>query len=228
MAVLVYNTTAQTSSVSGGSLTWTKRGSNTAGGAFTIDEYYAATSSTLSSATITATIGTAANFHLFVFGVSGADTTSPFDANASLPGFSTASSSSPATSISTTNAADFIFGVGSQSGTNAFTISSPFTTIDNASGAGEGPSAADLYEVVSATQSSLSVGFSSAGSTIWGVLADAIVAGGYTATGSGTGSAAVAAQVDILTTAGAAGSKISVYYYPTGSTFPSGVTYPPL
>ena len=75
---------------------------------FDLEEWSAIASSTLSSATITATLSASdsAATWIAVFGVSGASIVSPFDPNVSLP--ATSAGTSPSTSISTTNANDML------------------------------------------------------------------------------------------------------------------------
>jgi len=75
---------------------------------FDLEEWYAVAPSALSSASITATLSapdTAATW-IAVFGVSGANTASPFDPNPSLP--ATSAGVSPSTTASTSNANDLL------------------------------------------------------------------------------------------------------------------------
>ena len=73
---------------------------------FDLEEWYAIASSTLSSTLITATLSSpdSAATWIAVFGVSGANTASPFDPNVSLPAAS--AGTSPSTTISTSDSSD--------------------------------------------------------------------------------------------------------------------------
>ncbi len=75
---------------------------------FDLEEWYAISSSPLSATTITATLSTGdtAETWISVFGISGANTASPFDPNAAVP--ATSSGTSPSTTISTTDPDDVL------------------------------------------------------------------------------------------------------------------------
>ena len=101
------------SSISGGGLTWHSRetGAIQDGGEYyqNVDEWYAVASSTLSSATITATLSGTANQEVWitVFGISGVNTANPFDPNGSVPA-TDAATNNPSTTMSTSNANDML------------------------------------------------------------------------------------------------------------------------
>ena len=124
-------------------LTWHQRAVAGAAGQ-TIYEYYAIAPNALSSDVITVNFtGTASYADLNAFGVSGANTLSPFDTNVSLP-------SSPATStgsVTTSNANDFIF-AGYRFGLDAAPAAGAGWTASNASGGYY----LSEYQIVSATQ----------------------------------------------------------------------------
>ncbi len=111
IAVLGYNNAHLPGTVSGGGLTWNPRTRTTYSGTYTVEEWYAIAASPLSSAVITGSISVGTiGIELAVFGISGANTTSPFDSNLSLPIGATGSSvTTLGATITTTNANDFIF-----------------------------------------------------------------------------------------------------------------------
>jgi hypothetical protein len=191
------------------SLSWTTRvchGSDgqtcaSVNGFDSVQEDYATSSGTLSgdSITCTQTGNTNGRISCVAFGISGAATSSFFDANGAVPctGDNGGSTSTPFTcSISTSNANDMIIGGaanGLGSGAQTMTAGTGFTFAETTNGGstdGDG-SAVGEYDVVSSTQSGLSVAVttSSAG-THWAIIGDAIkqAAGGasYTFTVSAT------------------------------------------
>jgi hypothetical protein len=141
------------------SLTWTARtGSPFSGGGHTTYVWTAPSSGTLSSDTITVTA--AATFHtLNVFGISGSNTSSPFDG-------SLQQASPDPVSITTTNANDFVY-AHSNSGSSS---PSPGTGLTNIV---SGNFAASFYAIFSATQSAVSVGENPNGGSHL-MLADAV------------------------------------------------------
>lgn len=157
------------------SLTWTHRDTKTSGSGTSgteISTWYAIASSPLSSDVVTVTWSTAFNAAMMVFGISGADTSAPFDSNSAIPATSAGSTTAPSVSISTSNANDMILGLVAQRGGTTLTVGSGFSEVTPPSG-----SLADgEYQVVSTTQSGLSVGFSSNHSYAWAMVGDAIVA----------------------------------------------------
>lgn len=95
---------AAVTSVSGGGLTWNARASTNAAGNF-VTSYYAIAASPLSSAVITINMASSTYVTADIFGISGADTASPFDS-----GGPQTNASGPA-SITTANANDFVVGI---------------------------------------------------------------------------------------------------------------------
>src|SRR5579872_1232757 len=141
-----------------------------------LELWYGTAIGTLSSVTTTINLsGTpSAQARASVFGVSGADTSTITDSNASLPATNTGSSSVPTvTGVSTSNAKDMIIAGMALAGATTETAGTGFTLIDalNASGL----SIATEQEVVSATQSSVSVAFGTSVTT-WAMIVDAIKA----------------------------------------------------
>ena len=155
------------------SLTWTARSSVVFGngGRDQIQEFYAKSSGTLSSDTITESISGCAGIYggeyngLLVFGISGASFSTPFDPNASLPGTASGNGNTAATSISTTNADDMIIGGAEIGSVTAGTGYTSITSINGNSGA--------EYALVSSTQTSKSVIFTGTSGT-WMIIGDAI------------------------------------------------------
>src|SRR5437870_985300 len=143
--------------------------------------YYAIASSPLSAVSITATASGASYVIMNAFGVSGANTASPFDSNAAIPASNTGTGNSHSVTISTSNANDFLIGpVGIDDPTDACSTATAlggFTKITDKGnvlrwGASE-------YKIVSATQTSLSVTMSSncSSSSTWVMIGDAVQAG---------------------------------------------------
>src|SRR2546422_4685317 len=143
--------------------------------------YYAIASSPLSAVSITATASGASYVIMNAFGVSGANTASPFDSNAAIPASNSGTGNSHSVTISTSNANDFLIGaVGIDDPTDACSTATAlggFTKITDKGnvlrwGASE-------YKIVSATQTSLSVTMSSncSSSSTWVMIGDAVQAG---------------------------------------------------
>lgn len=133
-----------TDTVSGGSLSWSKRTESASSGN-RIFSWFAIASSTLSSASITASCTGGSFITLDVFGISGANT-SAFDANAAVPAHAT----SGTLTISTSNANDFIVS-GYRCSNASPTVGTGFTLISGAN------FALTQYKIVTATQSSLNL-----------------------------------------------------------------------
>ncbi len=191
VAFFVYNSAQQTGTTVSDTagLTWHQRAVSVTTGAkaITVEEWYAVASAALTSDSITFTLPTtASNIRSFTFGVSGADTTSPFDSNSSIPATAKVTGTNPSATISTTNANDFIFAAyGSGAVTQTITAyPTGFTLIDSAPSSG--PNGADEYEIFSTVQTSLAVGFTLSTSLACAVIVDAIVqaSGGVSVTGA--------------------------------------------
>lgn len=172
--------------------TWTKRKAFTFSGPdlfHDLEVWWAATTSTISS-TITVTLsGTPDDGAINVFGVSGANTTTPWDSNASLPATATGTTGAASVSgVSTTNANDMLLGfmgwgntitdpgnntAGLMAGTTGTLIRSTDSSFIVC---------ASEQRVVSATVSSASIAFGSSSTVEWLMIADAIVAASGAAT----------------------------------------------
>ena len=172
--------------VSGGGLTWHQRVSVANGTTVTIAEFYAIASAPLSAQVITGTqaTGDTEAQSLFVFGISGANTGTPFDPNAGLPSFATGSSTAPSAALSTSNANDLLIGAFGSRNVAGQTIAAPtgFTLIDT-QGAGSDPNGGDAYDIVSATQAALAVTWTLGTSEPWVAMADAVQSAAVVAAG---------------------------------------------
>ena len=157
-------------------LTWAHRAtaSNTGGIEYT---YYAIAASTLSSDTITVLANDAGTSGtIFVFGISGANTVTPFDPHAGIPATATSGGPSPFTlAITTSNANDMIIGA-IQGSATALSVNAPNLAIDSQNFA-TAPISTDSYEVVSTT-GTYTVSFSTGGVAADELIADAVQASG--------------------------------------------------
>ena len=118
-------------------------------------EYYAIAPNELSADTITVNFTGTTCSVLNAFSIVGANTSSPFDTNASLPGTSNGST----VSATTSNANDLIFAAYNSWGTATPSAGSGWTTISGPSG----DYYLSEYQTVSATQSGLAATLSSGG-----------------------------------------------------------------
>jgi len=142
--------------------------------------WYAIATSPLSSVLITVTLtGATDDASIIAFGVSGANTGTPWDAHPALNTAQSTASTVPSVSVTTSNANDMILGFtgigqAGSSSTAESTIAG-FTMIQeqlNSAGSDSSLAAAE-YELVSSTQTSISVAFSAA-NTNWVMIGDAI------------------------------------------------------
>jgi hypothetical protein len=186
-------------SVTGGGLTWTRRSNvasmHTIGAPITwnvAELWWAFCPTVLNNVTITANYNLpgANNFDnatLLVFAVTGfvgsSYQTNPWDGNASLPktNSSTSSSAPTTTGISTTSANAMLLGlVGSPDtavqGSGAVNTNFTFITNVSAIGGSNESQAAAEFEVVSSTQSGISIGWTTA-QVGWIMLSDALAQG---------------------------------------------------
>jgi hypothetical protein len=189
------STAVQVSSITdGASLTWTRRSQT--GGVDSNSHYddlecwWAASSGTLTSDAIVAHASASTDtIGILVFGISGANTSTPFDANASLPKSVqnlTASSSNPGvTGFSTTSTNTFAYGIfvtnANAGGSMPTTAPTGWTTLDSQafSGTASFNDAQNGYGIYSAAQTSLSPTFGSGTfyTANWLMTADAVVQG---------------------------------------------------
>ena len=162
--------------VSGCGLTWTRWEYAYDTASREVDLWYAIASSPLSACTITETV--AAGFWnvtgMTAMGISGANTSTPFDPNGASSGIAHGATSNPTVSgISTSNAHDILIGGVVAAGSGPPTAGSGFTQLWNSGSVT--PVLASEYEVVSATQSGISLTFGGlSGSTNWAMLAAAV------------------------------------------------------
>jgi hypothetical protein len=159
-----------------GGLTWHQRSATySPSNNRQIAVFYAAAASALSSDSIKCTSSVNSNLVAILWAVNGANTVSPFDSNAGLPGTKSGSSASPSCTVSTSNANDFVFAIAQTVGAVTWTASpSGFSLI--AQNTAAGPSSIADYEVVSSTQSSVTESWTISSSGNWAAWCDAIVA----------------------------------------------------
>ncbi len=135
-------------------LTWTVRkniSNNTNGGPLYFNYYTAKANATLNADSITVTRAAAGLMSLIVFGISGANTTTPFDTNAGLPNSATGGAA-PTVTFSTSNANDILISMaGDFGGANAMSAEVGWTLIQDINNAAFINLAAE-YKIVSATQ----------------------------------------------------------------------------
>jgi hypothetical protein len=160
-------------------LTYTQRGSTLSSGsnAEAISVYYAVTdSSHTGSFTITVTPSNYnRNFDVLVFGITGANTASPFDSNGALPktASNTGSSTPTVTGVSTSNANDMLLAFEGQLSSTAQTANSPFQSIASLLRNSNGEGCNVQYEIVTQTQTNINVQFGQSVSN-WVMIVDAV------------------------------------------------------
>jgi len=162
-------------SISSPHVSWKSSARGTGGdGTTDFEEWYGIASSALSSETITVHLSgsPADDSTIIAFGISGANTASPFDSHSGLPAWASGSGGSPSVSISTSNANDFIFGAEVRGCPSANGAHYSALVSDSC-----GANYADVYaeyQTVSSAKSSFAVNW---GSTIsyWDVMGDAVV-----------------------------------------------------
>ena len=162
------------SSVTSAHLTFVKRGAVNNVGYESIEEWYALSASALSGETVTVKFSAGAYATGTIFGISGANTATVFDPSSTLPKTATGESGTAPTiaGASTTNPNDMIISAyGTPGSADSVTAGSGFTMIYH----GHSPqNFGSEYEVVSSTQSGLTVRFTG-GTNFWAGIADAIV-----------------------------------------------------
>jgi hypothetical protein len=138
--------------------------------------YYAIANSQLSAVAITETATGSGAANIVAFGISGANTASPFDLGVGIPASATGTSASPTVSITTTYANDFIIGAeGDNSRVGLPTANAPFTLIRAQQDSSPVISAAAEYQIVTANQVGLIVGMTADNSVNgWAMIADAV------------------------------------------------------
>lgn len=195
--IVIYVTAANTSTTiptlntpTATGLTFTLR-SSTSGNVATnngmiLSSYYAIASSALSSVVITATTSASADtITLVAFGVSGANTSTPFDTNGSLPAtaqnLTSTGTTAQITGVSTNSSNTMIIAGFTQQSNSFSSFPGPaagYTAINyvNNSGTSAFNPMTSEYEVVSATQSSATVTWTNfeTSAVRWFMLTDAI------------------------------------------------------
>jgi len=136
------------------------------GGPNFIETWYKKSTSALSSETITVSTTSSSFITVDAFGISGADTTTIFDSNVSLPN---APGGANHVVVSTTNANDFIFAAYRFNSTPSPTEGTGFTKISGAN------FQLVEYKIVSATQSSLDIGIGTGDGDENNGIGDAII-----------------------------------------------------
>lgn len=160
---IVANVSAINSVTDTAGLSWSQRATTTDGSGNWIFEWTAISAGALSSDVITVTPSASTFTTIDAFGISGANTVTPFDSNVGLP-----ATGAPTLTLSTSNANDFIVAGMITSGT--VTAGGSWTLISGADFQGV------EYQIVAATQSGLSVTVGTGSYTR--AIGDAIVAGG--------------------------------------------------
>lgn len=158
-------------------LSWTKRQTQNygSGGLFSMDEWYAISSGTLSGDTVSVAFSGAVNGRIVVFGISGANTASPFDADASIPAKnSTAASTTVSVTISTANTNDILI-ASSRWTTGASLTSRPSGFSQTVASGGVADAS---HNIVTATQSGVTETYTISAALNPGMLFDAIKAAG--------------------------------------------------
>ncbi|MGD0644239.1 MAG: hypothetical protein ABSA75_04975 [Candidatus Bathyarchaeia archaeon] len=123
--------------------------------------YYAVTGSQTGSFKVTVTMSINYTYCVQAFGITGANTATPFDTNSNLPAKAAGTSLSlpTVTGVSTSNAHDMILAFEGQTNSTTQTSGSSFTApaglLNNVNSLGNNVE----YQIVSATQSSISVSF---------------------------------------------------------------------
>src|SRR5438094_3557853 len=167
-------------------LYWTLRGSvsgrndgTTGSDRDQIAEFWAASPSVLSSDIITESISGCASIEhgaeynsLLVVAIAGANLSSPFDPDVSLPASASDYSNTPALALSTGNSQDMIISAGQQSSFGTLTPGPGFSQIFS-----NGPGwSAEEYQIVNATQTNLTVTYVDDATWYWEIMGDAVQA----------------------------------------------------
>jgi hypothetical protein len=174
------------------------------GGGQFVQEWYAIASSPLTSDVISLTTTDTGEtwYGLIAFGVSGANTASPFDPNSGIPVSQSNNPSCPGsdpcdTKVSTSNANDFVFQIGGDTGGTAQTAGTGFSLIQTTT---KGEDVYAQYRVTSTSLASATLSFGTSQNYDFGVVTDAIVSASSatTARASFGLSASVATNGDLV------------------------------
>lgn len=152
-------------------LTWTLRTRLSAAGGDakqSVEEWWATSASALSSNVITLNLaGTMVFATASAFGISGADTTTPFDVNGSLPS-SSATNNSTSVTLSTTAANTMVLGCFREGSAGSPTAGTGYTQILGAN------FMLTEYQIFTSAQTSLAVTQTTGSGTSNGIVADAV------------------------------------------------------
>ena len=116
-------------SISGGGLTWNSRGTQANGASGKVWAFYAVASSVLTSTAVTANLAPSQKFVLIAFGISGVNTSSPFDSNLGTVAKTTGSSSTASVSLTTASVNDFLIGALFVANNPTVTLGAEFSTV---------------------------------------------------------------------------------------------------
>ncbi len=178
-AIIAIKSTSIVPSISAAGLTWNFRGSVIDSGGGATGEafaFYAVSANPLASARINATLSSSASFGLTVFGISGANTTNPFDPG--VVGLATNSdkgtlSGTASVAVGPTQANDLIVGAAYVNNNPTISYGAGYTGINNTA---QGGTMHIVSEYVNnALSGSKSVNFTFSANQHWAILADAIV-----------------------------------------------------
>lgn len=142
---------------------------NTAGSTTQVERIDFAKNATGAVTTVTLNLSGGANVAIVVYEISGADTVSPLDV---APVANSASATTLADAITTTNANDIIISAFCNGDTSADTAHDAGMTVDKDLNATAGGRFGSGSHIVAATQSALDVGWTTAGAaTAWAIVA---------------------------------------------------------
>lgn len=176
--VVAIKSTTRTPTISGGGLTWNSRGSAVESGTGAVGGVYAfwaASSTALNAATITANLGSGANvvFVLTAFGISGADTLNPIDSSMSRIGNGTGNNALATVTLNPSGINDFIIGAAFVNNNPTISTGSGFTSIANTASGSSMHGVTEYKNWVASGSQTASFSFST--SQHWAMIADAIV-----------------------------------------------------
>jgi hypothetical protein len=163
-------------------LSWTGRGYTVSSNTHvSVKEFWAISTGLLSTDAITVTstggtgTGACVMLNVIAFGVSGANTATPFDTNAGLPYVSTGSGTSSTTTITTSNANDFLFtDIVTGCSNGGLAVPGGYSTIANLDTSCALAQSDALYKIVSSTQIGVAVTYTWSTSHGFGQMTDAI------------------------------------------------------
>jgi hypothetical protein len=157
-------------------LTWKSRKVVNNGTTVGIAILWAIASSPLSSDSITATLSVlSGSAVIVVFGISGANTSNPFDPNSSVPATATGTSITPSATITTSNlTGDFVIGAASINGAPTVVPQSGFTVIESQANSTSSTGFVE-YTILGTSESNFTVKCDLSASEAWAFIADAVI-----------------------------------------------------